>query len=203
VPEADGLYTLKWTSCDASGNQAYSEVMIAKVSVNYTPDVMGYEETANLTAALDAAKATLANNEDERYQDKDYAALDAEVKEYDGKVMTAPSAYNEAVKSLDEKNEAMKNYRKLCDEYDALPEQLFNLYAQFKDSKFNVTALFAQIKPMVDKYCTIENQVVVDDEGNEVSQDVVTGHKIIKDAAEMETAKTELSTDYKRFQDVY
>ena len=191
----DGNYVLRFVPSKSDGSLGGYDgcVVFGDVKVEYIPDIMGFVEMNALTAALDAAKTTLANNEDERYQDKDYAALDAEVKEYDGKVMTAPSAYNEAVKSLDEKNEAMKNYRKLCDEYDALPEQLFNLYAQFKDSKFNVTALFAQIKPMVDKYCTIENQVVVDDEGNEVSQDVVTGHKIIKDAAEMETAKTELS----------
>ena len=191
----DGNYVIRMAPGNVQGNPgSWSDgCAIGDIKVEYIPDVMGMIEMKALATAVDNAKATLADNEDDRYQDKEYAALDALVKEYDGKVMTAPSDYTKAISSLEEKTEAMKKYRELCDAYDAQPYELFNLYAQNKDTKFNVTELFAQLKPMVDKYCTVENQIVVDDNGNEVSQDVMIAHKIIKDKDEMTAANTELA----------
>ena len=191
----DGNYVLRFVPSRSDGSMGGYDgcVVFGEVKVEYIPDIMGLVEMNALTAALDAAKTTRANNEDERYNGEAYTALDNKIKEYDGKVMTAPSAYAAAQAELQAATEAMSAHRKLCDEYDVLPEQLFTIYAQNKDSKFNVTELFAQLKPMVDKYCTVESQVTVDDEGNEVTADVVTAIKVIKDDTELAAAKDELS----------
>ena len=191
----DGNYVLRFVPSKSDGSLGGYDgcVVFGDVKVEYIPDIMGLVEMNALTAALDAAKTTRANNEDERFNGEAYTALDNKIKEYDGKVMTAPSAYAAAQAELQAATEAMSAHRKLCDEYDVLPEQLFTIYAQNKDSKFNVTELFAQLKPMVDKYCTVESQVTVDDEGNEVTADVVTAIKVIKDDTELAAAKDELS----------
>jgi hypothetical protein len=51
TPEVDGDYILRWTSSDANGNQGWSEVLLANVSMKYIPEVGGLEETLALMAA--------------------------------------------------------------------------------------------------------------------------------------------------------
>jgi hypothetical protein len=150
--------------------------------------VLGAEETQNLAAALENAKTTLANNSDARYAGEAFNALDAVIKQYDGKTMTAPSAFNKAVEELNAAVKAMTDHRTLCDDYDALPEQAFNLYSDFKATKFSATELFTSLKTAVNKYCKIN----VEGEGEEAIE-VLESFTLFYQDAELEAAKKELS----------
>ena len=54
TPEADGNYKLKWTAIDADGNQAFNEVMLAKVTVNSVNYIIpATQYTAPITVTSD------------------------------------------------------------------------------------------------------------------------------------------------------
>lgn len=197
TPEVDGNYVIRLVAGNLDGNPAgYNDGnAIADVKVEYIPNVMGIVEIKALEAALEAAKAALDENNDERYAGAAYTALDNLVKEYDGKTMTAPSAYNKATTDLAAATKALNEHVKLCQDYDALPEQAFNLYMQYKDSKYNVTEYFDQLKAAVQKYCVMGTEEIVDEETGETkTSEVFESFKLFYDDAELTAAKNELSS---------
>ena len=199
TPEVDGNYVIRLVAGNLDGNPAgYNDGnAIADVKVEYIPNVMGIVEIKALEAALEAAKAALDENNDERYAGEAYTALDNLVKEYDGKTMTAPSAYNKAVADLNAAVKALNDHVKLCQDYDKLPEMAFNLYAEKKDTKFNVTEEFANLKAAVQKYCTLSTEEIEDEEtGEKKIVEVFESFKLFYDDAELTAAKEELSGVY-------
>lgn len=199
TPEADGNYVIRLVAGNSDGNPAgYNDGnAIADVKVEYIPNVMGIVEIKALEAALEAAKLALDENNDERYAGAAYTALDNLVKEYDGKTMTAPSAYNKAVADLNAAVKALNDHVKLCQDYDKLPEMAFNLYAEKKDTKFNVTEEFANLKAAVQKYCTLSTEEIEDEEtGEKKIVEVFESFKLFYDDAELTAAKEELSGVY-------
>lgn len=197
TPEADGNYVIRLVAGNSDGNPAgYNDGnAIADVKVEYIPNVMGIVEIKALEAALEAAKLALDENNDERYAGAAYTALDNLVKEYDGKTMTAPSAYNKATTDLAAATKALNEHVKLCQDYDALPEQAFNLYMQYKDSKYNVTEYFDQLKAAVQKYCVLGTEEIVDEETDEkITNEVMESFKLFYDDDELTAAKNELSS---------
>lgn len=187
-PEADGNYILKWIA------DGFTEVMLANPSVKYVPNVLGIEETEALAAALDKAKIILNSNSDERYLGAAYNALDALIKEYEGKKMTAPSAYAKAVADLDAAGLALTNHHKLCDSYDALPQQAVDQMINYANSKFNGTELYGKLTAAVAKYCTVEKQEITDENGETTVQDVLVDFVKPTDDAELQAAMDELSS---------
>ena len=187
----DGNYVLRFVPSKSDGTLGGFDgcVCFADVKVEYIPDVMGLIEMKALAETLENAKATRENNSEERFNGAAYTTLDNTIKEYDGKVMTAPSAYEKAQNELKAAIEAMSAHRKSCDEYDALPQQLFEVWVNNKDTKFNTTDLFAKVKPMLDKYCTIE--VTTNEDG--VAVEELKSFVILKDDAELTAATAELS----------
>ena len=187
----DGNYVLRFVPSKSDGTPGGFDgcVCFADVKVEYIPDVMGLVEMRALAETLENAKATRENNSEERFNGPAYTALDNVINEYDGKVMTAPSAYEKAQDELKAAVEAMSAHRKLCDEYDALPNQLFDVWYANKDTKFNTTELFAKLKPMLDKYGTVVTTTTED--GTTI--DELESFLILKDDAELTAAKTELS----------
>ena len=117
----------------------------------------------DLQFALDKAKATLADNEDERYAGEAYTALDEAVKKYDaeGATYTAPSQVKAAVDDLNMKNKAMEDHRKNCDDYDTNLATAVELVAQYGEGKFANTELYQVLKEAVGKY---EGKVLTNDE---------------------------------------
>lgn len=197
TPEADGNFVIRLVAGNKDGNPAgYNDGnAIGDVKVEYIPNVMGIVEIKALEAALETAKAALDENNDERYAGAAYTALDNLVKEYDGKTMTAPSAYNKATTDLAAATKALNEHVKLCQDYDALPEQAFNLYMQYKDSKYNVTEYFDQLKAAVQKYCVLGTEEIEDEEtGEKITNEVMESFKLFYDDAELTAAKNELSS---------
>ena len=180
---------------DGSFNGYNDGCAIGNVKVEYIPDVMGLLEIAALNTSLENAKAARDGASDSRYDGETFNTIDAVIKKYDGQatVMTAPSAFAKGVEELDAATEAMNAHKKLCDEYDALPGQAFEIYFNNKDGKFNVTEYFAQIKSMVEKYCTVEKKDVEDEDGNVTNREVMVDQKVLKDDKELTAAKAELS----------
>jgi len=165
---------------------------IANVKVEFIPDVMGLVEMKALAEALTKAKATRESNSDERYNGAAFTALDEAIKQYDGKVMTSPTAYTKAVAELEAAGKALSDHRALCDTYDPLPEQAQTIIDNNAGTKFATLKLFADLKAAVAKYATTEQETNVDpDTGEEVTVTVVHA-KELKDDAELQAAVTEL-----------
>lgn len=152
VPEADGNYVLRWTATNSAGEQGWSEVLLANVLVKYVPDVMGIEETLLLQKALENAKKVLEESNSERYAGAAFTALDNKIKEYDGKKMTAPSAFKKAAEELDAAAKAMQDHHLLCDTYDPLPGQAQEIVDNFADSKFSGTSYYKAAVDVAKKY---------------------------------------------------
>jgi len=188
IPEKDGNYILKWS---VPGN---NEVLIANVAVKYEPNVLGLKETKLIAEALKKAKETLEANGDERYAGIAVTTLDNLVKEYDGKTMTAPSAYAKATNDLNAGTKAVTDHVTLCNEYDKLPEQAYNLYVENREKKFNVTEYFANLKTAVQKYCVTGTEEQIGEDGEPVNVEVMESFKLFYDDAELNAAKDELTT---------
>lgn len=183
TPESDGNFVIRLVAGDLNGNPAgYNDGnAIADVKVEYIPNVMGIVEIKALETALEAAKATLEENGDDRFAGEAYNKLDNTIKEYDGKTMTAPSAYNNAVSELNAAAKALNDHAALCKAYDALPERVYNIWANNAETKFNVTEVYAKIAAAVQKY----------EMG--MSEDETFTYKVIYDDAELTAAKDELT----------
>ena len=191
TPEADGNYKLKWTASDANGNQAYSEVMLAKVMVNYTPNVPGLAELAQVNAALEAAKNALIANESERYAGAAYDALVSKIREYDGVNFTSPSGCQKAADELTAAAKAMTDHHNACDSYDKLPPQAQQLVDDNATKKFARLAEYAELKATSAKYI-VSQEEVTDFEGEEPVTKTVYEFKVLTDDTELAAAIKEL-----------
>ena len=201
TPAAEGNFVIRLVAGDLNGNPAGfgDGNAIADVKVEYLPNVMGLLEMKALQTALDAAKATLEDNADERYAGTAHTALANLVNKYDSEIATmyAPSAFAKAVEDLNAAVKAMNDHHTLCDDYDKLPEQAFALYAEKKNTKFNATEEFANLKTVVFKYCTLGTEEVVNEETGEVTtSEVMESFKLFYDDAELTAAKDELTEVY-------
>ena len=195
--ETEGNYVLQFIPVGMDGNpNGYGDAnAIGNIKLEFIPDVMGIVETEALAAALQKAKETRDNNSDERYAGGAFTALDNLIKEYDGKKMTAPSAYTKATSDLNDAVKALNDHVTLCNNYDKLPNEAFDLYMEKKDSKFNTTEYFTNLKAAVMKYCTITNGTQVDEEtGEETTGEMLESFKLFYEDAELTAAYDELST---------
>lgn len=196
TPEADGDYILRWTASDADGKQAYSEILLANVSMKFIPNLRGLEETIALNGALADAKNTRDTNNGERYAGEAFTALDNLIKEVEANKgsYSAPSVYTAKTEELKVAAKALADHVALCDEYDKLPQQAFDLWVEKKESKFIDTEYFKNLATAVEKYCTYGDETTF----NEDTQEEVTT-LVLKDfvkyytTAELNTAKKELS----------
>lgn len=196
TPEADGDYILRWTASDADGKQAYSEILLANVSMKFIPNLRGLEETIALNGALADAKNTRDTNNGERYAGEAFTALDNLIKEVEANMgsYSAPSVYAAKTDELKATAKALSDHVALCDEYDKLPQQAFDLWVAKKESKFIDTEYFKNLVTIVNKYCTYGEETTL----NEETQEEVTT-LVLKDfvkyytTAELNTAKKELS----------
>ena len=195
--ETEGNYVLQFIPVGMDGNpNGYGDAnAIGNIKLEFIPDVMGIVETEALAAALQKAKETRDNNSDERYAGGAFTALDNLIKEYDGKKMTAPSAYTKATSDLTDAVKALNDHVALCNNYDKLPNEAFDLYMEKKDGKFNTTEYFTNLKAAVMKYCTITNGTQVDEEtGEETTGEMLESFKLFYEDAELTAAYDELST---------
>lgn len=195
--ETEGNYVLQFIPVGMDGNpNGYGDAnAIGNIKLEFIPDVMGIVETEALAAALQKAKETRDNNSDERYAGGAFTALDNLIKEYDGKKMTAPSAYTKATSDLTDAVKALNDHVALCNNYDKLPNEAFDLYMEKKDGKFNTTEYFTNLKAAVMKYCTITNGTQFDEEtGEETTGEMLESFKLFYDDAELTAAYDELST---------
>ena len=195
--ETEGNYVLQFIPVGMDGNpNGYGDAnAIGNIKLEFIPDVMGIVETEALAAALQKAKETRDNNSDERYAGGAFTALDNLIKEYDGKKMTAPSAYTKVTSDLNDAVKALNDHVTLCNNYDKLPNEAFDLYMEKKDGKFNTTEYFTNLKAAVMKYCTITNGTQVDEEtGEETTGEMLESFKLFYDDAELTAAYDELSS---------
>ena len=191
TPEADGNYKLKWTASNANGEQAYSEVMLAKVTVSYTPNVPGLAELELVNAALETAKAALAANESERYAGAAYDALASKIREYDGVTFTSPSVCQKAADELAAAAKAMADHHTACDTYDQLPPKAQQLVDDNADKKFARLDEYAVLKATAAKYIVSQNEET-DFEGEELVTKMVYEFKVLTDDTELADAIKEL-----------
>lgn len=192
TPEADGNYKLKWTSCDGNGNQAYSEVMLAKVQMTYTPSTPGIAETLLVNTALENAKATREANSDSRYDGAAFTALDNTIKKYDGVTFTSPTVCQTAAEELDAAAQTMKDHRALCVDYDPLPQAGLDVLVKFVGTKFEKTDIYATLTSVVNKYGIVKVEEEVDPETGEAKEVKKVEIVVLKDDAELKAASAEL-----------
>lgn len=196
TPEADGDYILRWTASDADGKQAYSEILLANVSMKFIPNLRGLEETIALNGALADAKNTRDTNNGERYAGEAFTALDNLIKEVEANKgsYSAPSVYIAKTDELKTTAKALADHVALCDEYDKLPQQAFDLWVEKKESKFVDTEYFKNLVTIVNKYCTYGDETTLNEEtGEEVTTLVLKDFVKYYTTAELNTAKKELS----------
>lgn len=154
--EATGNYKLRWMTLKAEGGEMdtenWTEALLGNVKLQYVPNTAGAIYKQQLADALAAAKNTLNNNTGLRYAGAAYDALDAAIKAYDGKAYTAPSAYEAAVKALNDAALAMTNHRTLCDTYDGKPAAAYEQVVKFRNSKFAAADYYKALVEAANKY---------------------------------------------------
>ncbi|MCR5472891.1 MAG: hypothetical protein K6F02_07030, partial [Prevotella sp.] len=196
TPETAGDYILRWTATDEQGTQAYSEILIGNVSMKYIPNLRGLQETLALKAALADAKTARDTNNGERYAGEAFTALDNLIKEVEANMgsYSAPSVYTAKTDELKATAKALSDHVALCDEYDKLPQQAFDLWVAKKESKFVDTEYFKNLVTIVNKYCTYGDETTLNEEtGEEVTTLVLKDFVKYYTTAELNTAKKELS----------
>ncbi|UKK59939.1 hypothetical protein L6470_02715 [Prevotella communis] len=198
TPSEAGNFVIRLVPSKENGSFAgYDDpVCFGDVKVEYIPNVMGIVETKALQTALADAKNTRDTNNGERYAGEAFTALDNLVKEVEANMGSyyAPSTYAKKTEELNETAKALTDHVALCDEYDKLPQQAFDLWVEKKESKFIDTEYFKNLVTIVNKYCTYGDETTF----NEDTQEEVTT-LVLKDfvkyytTAELNTAKKELS----------
>ena len=210
TPEADGNYVLRWESAgDETSDPGWMENLLANVTMKYTPNQIGLEETMMLEEALKKAKATRDANTDERYDGPAFDALKAAIEKYEAEMATytAPSKFTNAAADLDALREAMDTHHANCDEYDTQVKKAVDVQRQnempdgdpAKATKFTKTELFAQLKAILAKYNASSEWVdnaepgTVDENGEEVHDwQLVYTYDVLKDDAILPAAIAEL-----------
>ena len=186
TPEADGNFVIRLVAGDLNGNPAgfNDGNAIADVKVEFIPDVMGIMDIKALLTALENAKTTLESADNDKYEGVTRDALDAKIKEYDGKetTMTAPSQFSKAVEELNAAAKTMRDHISFCDEYYTLAQKAYDLSISKKE-KFGETEYYADVKAVADKYCTVEGE----------GEDAVVTIKKETDTDKLSAAKEELS----------
>lgn len=198
TPSEAGNFVIRLVPSKENGSFAgYDDpVCFGDVKVEYIPNVMGIVETKALQTALADAKTTRDTNNGERYAGEAFTALDNLIKEVEANMGSyyAPSTYAKKTEELNETAKALTDHVALCDEYDKLPQQAFDLWVEKKESKFVDTEYFKNLVTIVNKYCTYGDETTF----NEETQEEVTT-LVLKDfvkyytTAELNTAKKELS----------
>ena len=199
TPAEAGNFVIRLVPSKENGSFAGYEdaVCFGDVKVEYIPNVMGIVETKALQTALADAKNTRDTNNGERYAGEAFTALDNLIKEVEANMGSyyAPSTYAKKTEELNETAKALTDHVALCDEYDKLPQQAFDLWVEKKEvSKFVDTEYFKNLVTVVNKYCTYGDETTF----NEDTQEEVTT-LVLKDfvkyytTAELNTAKKELS----------
>ena len=195
VKEA-GNYVIRLVPGNSAGNPAgYSDAnAIGNIKVQYLPNTAGGESLRLIAAALEAAKTTLAENDDERHHGVAFETLDAAVKKYEAEYpsYTAPSKYKAAADALNEANTTMKNHANLINTYDPLPAQAQDIVDNNADSKFNQAELYVQLKEVAAKYVEKKTVKQADPETGEEYEVVVAEAKPLVDDTELQTAIDEL-----------
>ena len=197
IPEATGNYIVRW---DRPG---FNEVLIANVKVTYMPDIPGLEYIMLLNNALESAKSTLAANESDRYQGEAYNALQAAISKYEGEMgsYTNPSQFQDAAAALEAVENALKDHRANCDEYDTLIKKAIDIVRQnempdgdpSKATKFTKHELFAQLKALVAKYHgSSQWQNMNEDPEGEAQWQLFYEYDVLTDDAQIAAAVAEL-----------
>ena len=194
VPEAAGNYRLRWTAINADGNGGFFENLLGNVSMKYVPSVLGVEDLALVSTALENAKATLNGNIGDRYEGAAFDALDACIKKYENVTFTAPSACRAAAEELDAAAQALKDHRTLIDTYDPLPEQAQQIVDNNAEKKFNRTEIYSTLVATLAKYGEKKTVQVTDPETGDVYDVEQVVIKELKDDAELKTAIDELQS---------
>ena len=191
--EQEGNYVLMFYPCNLQGNPGGwgDGLALGDVKVEYIPNVMGLVEMKNLANALERAKTARDNNSGERYEGTAYMTLNNLINEYDGKVMTAPSAYEKAVTDLDNAAKDMTEHRNKCDDFDKLIADAQALVDANAENKFAGTDAYATLSAAAAKY-VLSKETVVEGEGDEQTTKVVYEFKKLTDDAEMDAAIAEL-----------
>ena len=155
---ATGNYKLRWMTLQSDGGEmdtnGWTEAMVGNIKLQYVPNTAGAVYKQLLADALAAAKNTLSGNSGARYAGAAWDALDAAIKAYDGKSFTAPSAYEQAAKELNDAAKALSDHRTNCDAYDAKPALAFAQVQKFKNTKFEATDYYQKLVEVTNKYVT-------------------------------------------------
>ena len=164
--ETEGDYVLTILPCTADGTPGgYGTALaIGDIAVQYIPNVMGIEMTQALKQALADATSVRDANATERYAGEAFTTLDNLVKKYTTVVICAPSEFAQATADLKAAAEAMTAHHKLCDDFDALPAQLYASIEKFADSKFAADPIYAEMQTVFAKYATVKEETQVIDE---------------------------------------
>ena len=183
-----GNYILKFFPCNLEGNPGGwgDALAIGNIKVQYIPNVMGIEMTQALKTALENATTVRDNNAAERFAGETFTTLNDLVTKYTTETLCQPSEFAAATKALNDAAEAMTAHHTLCEEFDALPKQLYAKLPK-ADSKFATTAAYTEVKAVFDKYATVKTEV-----GEEGETEVVTP-KLITNDDELKAAKDELN----------
>jgi hypothetical protein len=183
-----GNYILKFFPCNLEGNPGGwgDALAIGNIKVQYIPNVMGVELMQALKSALENATTVRDNYASDRYAGEAFTSLNELVNKYTTEVVCQPSDFDAAVAALKAAADALSAHAKLCDDFDALPAQLYAKLPK-ADSKFATTATYTEVKAVFDKYATVTTVA-----GEEGETEVVTP-KLITNDDELKAAKDELN----------
>lgn len=191
--ETPGNYILKFFPCNTEGNPAGwgDALALGNIKVQYIPDVMGIEMTQALKQALaDATNVRDANTAD-RYAGEAFTTLDNLIKASDPKVLQTPTEFEKAAADLKVAAEAMTAHHKLCDDFDALPAQLYAKIEQFADSKFAADPIYTEMQTVFAKYATVVDEEQVVEEQPQVVK--VVKPNLVTDDAELKSGIDEMN----------
>ena len=188
TPAQTGNFVIRLVSGNLDGNPAsYGDGnAIADVKVEFIPDVLGIVEDKNLNDALAEAKETYDDiSIEERYAGAALNALDNLIKEVETEKVnyTAPSLYVAKTAELKAAVKAVNDHKAACDTYDENIVKAIDLVAQYEETKFNITEVFAALKTVVAKYHASKEVVNLGDEEEPIYDATYTFDKLTDDDA--------------------
>ena len=185
IPEESGNYRLRWIA------NGFVEVLLANVTCSYMPNKPGAEEKKQFDTALENAKNTLAENDQERYHGSAFDALKNAIAQYDGQSWSSPSKYKEAAEALDAAVLALKEHRQNCDTYDEQIKKALDVVRQNRENKFAKTELYSQLTAIVSKYHGTSEWVNIGDEENPETE-LNYSFDVLTDDSQLQSAIAEL-----------